>query len=464
MTKILIIGKSGRVDVIATALSLSKRDKQLYAFSEVSNPGLIKHCGEENIKLGKTDLWDDADGVNGVRKFAEKIKPDFAIIGPEEPLATGIVDELEAIGIPCVGPTKVLAQIETSKAFTRELVSEYGIAGNPEYKIFKSGKTDGLEGYLRKMGSFVIKPDSLTGGKGVKVFGEHLHTIKESLDYCHEIFSTGHDSVIVEEKLDGEEFSLMSFCDGRNLIDNVVVQDHKRLDIDDSGPNTGGMGSYSCANHSLPFLKDEHLQQASEINRAVALALADKCKKEYKGILYGGFMLTRDGIKLIEYNARFGDPEVMNTLSLLKTDFIEVCEAMIHGTLDQVPVEFEKKASVCKYLVPSGYPTSNAYRKGINLSNLPENSDSLKIYFGAVNKKGNEFSLTGSRAIAFVGLGKSLAEAEKIAEEAIAIITKDNEGNVFHREDIGTQKLIEKRMKHISDIFCEPEAKLTAIC
>jgi phosphoribosylamine--glycine ligase len=225
----------------------------------------------------------------------------------------------------------------------------------------------------------------------------------------------------------------------------VVVQDHKRAWEGDTGPNTGGMGSYSCENHSLPFLRPEHLEQASAINKAVAHALHLRTKQKYKGVLYGGFMATRRGVRLLEYNARFGDPETLNVLSLLKTEFVDICEAIIDERLKQLPVVFDNRATVCKYIVPEGYPDAPVRNKQIDLSKVPKESDDLRIYHAAVERRGQELYLTGSRAVAFVGIGRNLEEAQRIAEEAASAVT----GPVYHRKDIGTEQLIRRRIEHM---------------
>ena len=296
----------------------------------------------------------------------------------------GIVNWLRReFGIPCVGPTKELARIESSKSFARRLLAKYGIPGNPRFRIFSG--LNGIESWLRELGGFVVKPDGLTGGKGVKVSGEHLRSIADAVVYCKEVLDEGHPSVVVEEKLDGEEFSLQSFCDGTHVVDMPVVQDHKRAHEGDTGPNTGGMGSYSCANHSLPFLSREDLGRASAINKLVAKALLEESGEPYKGILYGGFMATRDGVRLIEYNARFGDPEALNVLSLLRTDFADVCEAIIQGTLHKMRIRFEKLATVCKYVVPEGYPERPIKGEPIDWPRAAK-LEQLRIFEAAVNK------------------------------------------------------------------------------
>jgi phosphoribosylamine--glycine ligase len=450
-TKILGIDKSGRLDCALEAFSLSSRPKELYVLSEVKNPGLYSKSSGR-IRIGKTD------NVEDVITYAKEIHPDFVFIGPEEPLASGIVDELAKIGIPAVGPIKELAKLETSKRFTRELLHEFRIPGNPKYRTFtRTDDLSVLRRYLQEQKSFVIKPDGLTGGKGVKVFGEHLRNVTEAVDYCEEIFKGGQEDLLVEERLEGEEFSFQSFCDGRNVVDTIPVQDHKRAKDGDLGPNTGGMGSYSCEDHLLPFLKQGHLEQASHVNRLVAQALLKKTGKPYKGILYGSFMLTRDGLRVIEYNARFGDPEIMNVLPLLETDFIDICEAIIAGNLDKLNISFSRKATVCKYTVPDGYPTHPMNGAEIDLTSVSRSSHQMRLYYAAVDDTKGGLRLTGSRAIAIVGIGANLAEAEKIAEAESCKIR----GPVFHRSDIGTAKLIARRVAHI-DQLCSDSRPLTS--
>jgi phosphoribosylamine--glycine ligase len=305
---------------------------------------------------------------------------------------------------------------------------------------------DGVEDVLtRYEGRHVIKDDGLAGGKGVKVCGDHLLTMDDSLQFCSELVMLGHPFV-VEEKVEGEEFSLMSFCDGKTLRHMPAVQDHKRAFVGDKGPNTGGMGTYTDADHSLPFLGKEDIVTAQEINEQVAGALKTQCGAPYKGILYGGFMATKEGVKLIEYNARFGDPEALNLLTLLQTDFAEVCRAVADGTLDTTPVEFAHKASVCKYVVPEGYP--DAPRKGDSVVLPTELPEGVTVFLSAVDVKGGELVATGSRTVAVVGVAKTITEAEVLCEAVVREIP----GPFFHREDIGTAAVLERRMQHMKAV------------
>jgi phosphoribosylamine--glycine ligase len=445
----VVIDKSGRSPAIADALHRSASPVDLYILSEVTNPGL-----EETAK--KVFHSVKTDDPELVAKIVRGLNPDFVLIGPEEPLAAGVVDELRKFGIPSVGPTRKLAQLETSKSFTRELLTKYAIPGNLKYRVFRG--LEGIEGYLQSMDSFVLKPDGLTGGKGVKVFGEHLHSVAEGVGYCAELFGARQPAVVIEEKLDGEEFSFQSFFDGKHIVHTIPVQDHKRAKEWDTGPNTGGMGSYSCPDHLLPFLSHDHVRQAGEINRRVGEAVSREIGEPYKGILYGGFMLTKDGLRVIEYNARFGDPEVMNVLPLMDTDFVALCKAVIGGTLDRLMVRFKRQATVCKYVVPESYPGKSDVNGEIKLDGvmkLPGLKDRLRMYYAAISEQDGRLFLTGSRAVAFVGIADSLIEAEKIAEEAASLV----EGPVFHRRDIGTAEQIQKRVDHMHRITGEAERR-----
>ena len=241
--KILIIGSGAREHAILKSLSNSKAENELFCVGTNLNPGISQICKEIVIK--------DINNTSLITRYAKDRKISLAIVGPENPLEAGISNELLDIGIQVIGPKKELAQIETSKTFTRNLLNEYNIPGGPKYKSFKS--LVGASEFLEHLGDdYVVKYDGLAGGKGVKVSGEHLLSKEDALQYCHEIVKKG-GSFLIEEKFIGEEFSLMSFSDGVSLKHMPLVQDHKRAYENDLGPNTGGMGTYTDANHSLPF-------------------------------------------------------------------------------------------------------------------------------------------------------------------------------------------------------------------
>jgi phosphoribosylamine--glycine ligase len=433
---ILIVGSGAREHAMARALARSVQEPELVCFSGARNPGIVALCGVYGV--GRIT---DAEAVAA---FAVEHGVTLAVVGPEAPLAAGVADALWAARVSVVGPTQSLARIESSKGFARGLLAEYGIGGNPLFQRFET--MDGVEEVLaRWQGRHVIKDDGLAGGKGVKVCGDHLLTVEDSLAFCRELIAAGHPFVI-EEKIEGEEFSLMSFCDGKTLRHMPAVQDHKRAFDGDVGPNTGGMGTYSCADHSLPFLKAADIETARSINERVAKALAKECGAAYQGILYGGFMATADGVKLIEYNARFGDPECLNLLTLLETDFVTVCRAIADRMLSEVDVSFARLASVCKYVVPEGYP--DAARKGDVVVLPVDVPDGVTVFLSAVDVRDGELVATGSRTVAVVGVGEGLAEAEALCEGVVREIP----GPFFHRADIGTAVAIERRVEHMKAV------------
>ena len=434
--KILVIGSGAREHAIIRALDRSPQEKEIYCLASNMNPGIAELCDE--LTIGNIN---DPDFVVS---YAKEMGATLAIIGPENPLANGVADALWDGGIKVVGPKKDLAQLETSKAFTRDLLNEYDIPGGPQYETFNS--MDRVEDFLTELGeNYVVKYDGLAGGKGVKVSGDHLHSHEEALAYCNELVDKNGEFVI-EEKFIGEEFSLMSFCDGETLKHMPAVQDHKRAYEGDTGPNTGGMGTYSDADHSLPFLTEDDIAEAHDINIATATAVKDKFGEGYKGILYGGFMATANGVKLIEYNARFGDPEAMNVLSLLQSDFIDICNGIANGTLENVDVSFQNKATVCKYAVPEGYPDSPVKGEPIDVSGVT-NSDGL--FYASVDIQNGQLVEAGSRTVAIVGIADTISEAEAIAEKEVSSIS----GPLFHRTDIGTEAVIQKRINHMNSIL-----------
>lgn len=426
--KILVVGGGGREHALADALSRSS-NVEIYSVMGKENPGIAALSADVYI-CRETDIHRVADyaAANGV---------EYAVVGPEAPLEAGIADELAARGIFCIGPRKEAARLETDKEFCRNLMRDHGIEGCPGYQAFHNP-----EEACRYIDShdvdLAIKPIGLTGGKGVKIMGEHVDAAGAK-DYIREI---GGD-VVLEERLIGEEFTLMAFVDGQHLVPMPLVQDHKRAYEGDVGPNTGGMGSYSMEDHSFPFVTDADRNRAFAIMEKVISALNAE-GLPYIGFLYGQFMNTADGPKVIEFNARFGDPEAMNLLSLLTSDFADVLVKMASGTLTPADVTFAHKASVCKYLVPEGYPDAPQEGQPLTIGDYGD----AKLFFANITLRDGEYYTQTSRTLAFVGLGDTLAEAERQAETAAASVS----GAVRYRKDIGTMGVLEKRIAHMRDI------------
>ncbi|MBT7929046.1 phosphoribosylamine--glycine ligase [Candidatus Peregrinibacteria bacterium] len=439
--QILLLTSSARGHAIAESLSKSSHNPDIISISPRSNPGIKKIAKQEYV----SDLMDFDSALD----IAKKHDIDFAFIGPDDPIGAGMADALDSIGIPSVAPTKSLARVETSKAFTRNLLEQYGINASPKFMSFDRADPELLSKYIEQdlSGEFVVKYDGLRGGKGVKISGEHLNSTEEGVKYAIECIEECGQTVI-EEKLNGVEFSLISFTSGTLVVDTPAVQDHKRAYNGDTGPNTGGMGTVSDANHSLPFIEQRHLDRAKEINRQVAAALQEQCGVPYKGILYGGFIITREGVKLIEYNARFGDPEALNILPLLKTDFVDICQAILTNSLTDDLVSFHEKATVCKYITPEGYP-NNKDQKGQQIE-FPEMPENAELFYGDLTEDSNgNLILGGSRTAGIGGIGDTIEEAQAIAQG----LCEQVKGPVRFRDDIGTKELMQQRVNTVKHLF-----------
>lgn len=437
MVNCLIVGHGAREHVIGETLVRGGAD--LFSFMSFKNAGLEDLS--KDIKIhSETDFQE-------ILEFSRIKKIDFAVIGPEAPLVVGIVDALEKGGIPCVGPKIEAAQLEGSKIFTRDLLDKYKISSNLISKTFDS--MEGVESYIKEMGeeNIVVKPEGLTGGKGVMVYGDHLFSMSDILGYCEDLVRS-KSRFILEEKCDGEEFTLQAFVDGKNVIGSPLVQDHKRAYEGDEGPNTGGMGSYSLQDHLMPFITQEDVSESLEDMKKTVAAVKAETGVEYKGFLYGQFMKTAKGLKLIEFNARFGDPEAMNVLPLLTSNFVEICWDIINGSLSN-NIEFVKKATVCKYLAPEGYPENPKRDETIEIDQNKLKQFGAKYYYASVYREGENIYTTTSRAMGVLGIADTIDRAEQIAEAGVGCI----KGKLFHRRDVGTQELLQKRIDHMNSLY-----------
>ncbi|MFC5136020.1 MULTISPECIES: phosphoribosylamine--glycine ligase [Haloferacaceae] len=421
---VLLVGGGGREHAIARALA---DDCSLYACASNRNPG-IRRLADGFETIEETD-------ADAIVAFATEIGADLAVIGPESALAAGVADALDDAGVYAFGPREAEARLETDKAYQRRFMREADVPGCPDFEVFDD--MDAACTYIDEYdGDLAVKPAGLTGGKGVKVIGDQV-TAEEAKAYLRD---ADYDRVVLEERLVGEEFTVQAFVADGEFRATPAVQDHKRAYEGDEGPNTGGMGSYSDTGPSLPFMRSGDYEAALDVLDAVVDALPD-----YKGVLYGQFMLTADGPKVVEFNARFGDPEAMNTLPVLDTPFIDVLTAARDDT--SLPeLEFSGEATVCKYAVPDGYPVEpdSGARIAVDEGSV---GDAL-LYYASVDEREDGLYTTTSRAFAVVGLGDSIAAAEAEADAALSAAGD----RVRIRHDIGKPELLEERIEHMTEL------------
>lgn len=429
--RVLLIGGGGREHAIAESIARSSKNPQLFAAMSKKNPGIARLC-KEHLLIKETDPK--------ILDFAIKNNIELAVIGPEAPLAAGITDILWEAGIPVVGPRRLAAKIEFDKAWTREFMNKYGISGCPRYRVFRKGES-GTDEYIDELGDVVIKPAGLTGGKGVRVMGDHFDR-EGARSYAREVLK--NDGLVIEERLIGEEFTVQAFVDGKTLAFAPSVQDHKRAFDGDKGPNTGGMGSYNDSKEILPFMKVSDYSDAKKIMTDTVKNIEKETGVPYQGILYGQFMATADGISVIEFNARFGDPEAMNVLPLLENDFLDVCSCIVKGELGKISVKFRKQATVCKYAVPEGYPDNPVKDSVIQVGHM----DDALLFYSSVYEKENRIYTTGSRALAVLGIADTIGEAEKKAQAGLSAL----KGALHSRRDIGTDEHVMKKIQHMKEL------------
>ncbi|GCF15441.1 phosphoribosylamine--glycine ligase [Haloarcula mannanilytica] len=440
---VLLVGGGGREHAIARSLADSPAD--LYACAGNRNPGIV----------ALADGFEALDTTNpkAVTTYAREVDATLAVIGPEAALAAGVADALDDAGIYTFGPQEQEARIETDKAFQRRFMREHDIPGCPDFETFED--MDAACEYIDEYdGDLAVKPAGLTGGKGVRVIGDQC-TAEEAKEYLR---SSDYDRVVLEERLVGEEFTVQAFVANGQLRVTPAVQDHKRAYEGDEGPNTGGMGSYSDSSLHLPFMDEDDYMDAVDVLRATVDAL-----EGYKGVLYGQFMLTETGPRVVEFNARFGDPEAMNTLPVLNTDFLDVLTA----ARDDEPLpqlSFRPMATVCKYAVPDGYPTDPDAGAKVTIdddvlaevvaehreqSDDAETAPEALLFYASVDDREDGIYTTTSRSYAVVGLAETIGGAEAIAEEALQ--RAGTEG-LRVRHDIGKADLVQQRIDHMNDI------------
>ncbi len=418
--KVLIIGKGGREHAIAWKLAQSKKLTKLYCAP--GNAGIAEFA--QCVPIGATD-------IEKLVEFAKSEKIDFTVVGMDDPLVMGVVDAFEAEGLKIFGPRKNAAILEGSKAFSKDLMKKYNIP-TASYENFDN--YDEALAYLRKQDMpIVIKADGLALGKGVLICNT-LEEAEEGLKeiMCDKKFGTAGNKVVIEEFLTGQEVSVLSFCDGKTVVPMVSAQDHKRAFDNDKGLNTGGMGTFSPSRIYTKELAEECMEK---IFKPTVEAM-NKEGRTFKGVIYFGLMLTPKGMRVIEYNARFGDPEAQVVIPRLKNDLLEVCEACVDGTLDKLNIEWEDNAAVCVMLASGGYPES--YEKGFEIKGLEEikKKDNIIVFHSGTALKDGKLVTDGGRVLGVTGIGKNLDEAIKIAYSGVELIDFEKK---HYRKDIGVK-------------------------
>jgi phosphoribosylamine--glycine ligase len=419
---VLLVGSGGREHAIAWKLAQSKRLSKLYIAP--GNPGTAK-CGQ-NVPISDTDIGQLLD-------FAKQNKIGLVLVGPEDPLAAGIVDAFEAAGIKAFGPTAEAAKLETDKAFAKQLIRSCLIPA-AEGKIFE--KFRDAKAYIATRDEpVVIKAAGLAKGKGVFVCNDPADGILAAEKImCERIFGEAGNTIIVEDKLLGEEASILAFVDGRNIYVMESSQDHKPIGDGDTGPNTGGMGAYSPA----PVVSDEMMDQ---IVREILVPTVDGMSRQgvpYKGVLYAGLMMTAGGPRVLEFNARFGDPETQPILVRLKSDLLEVCLAVCEGRLDEVTLRWDSRPAVCVVMASGGYPGD--YEKGKVITGLEkaEQLDDVIVFHAGTRIQDGLVVTNGGRVLGVTALGESIAQAKARAYKAVELI--EFEG-AYYRRDIADKAI-----------------------
>lgn len=416
--KVLIIGGGGREHAIAWKVSQSPKVDKLYCIPGNAGIGKLAECIDIAINDHKA-----------LAEFAVSEKIDLTIVGPDDPLAAGIVDVFEEKGLRVFGPRKNAAMIESSKVFSKDLMKKYNIP-TAAYENFDS--SDKAINYLKTSKyPIVLKADGLALGKGVLIcndYGEAVKGVKAIME--DKQFGCAGNQMVIEEYMTGPEVSVLAFCDGTHILPMTSAQDHKRAKDNDEGLNTGGMGTFSPS----PFYTEEVDAFCKKYIYQPTMDAMKSEGRDFVGILFVGLMLTKEGPKVLEYNARFGDPEAQVVLPRLGNDLVEVLEACIDGKLDQITLSFEDNAAVCVVLASHGYPEE--YEKGFEIQGLStfDNSSEYYVFHAATKKENGKILTNGGRVLGVTAIGDNLKEARRKAYKATDKIYFENK---YMRNDIG---------------------------
>lgn len=443
--RFLVVGSGGREGIFARRLA---KDVQVYAVIGHENP-LIVDCVRQS---GGQYTVDDANDPQTVLSFAKKHAVDLVFVNADQPLANGVVDALLKNGFGCVGGTRDASRIEWDKIYSMQMVHKVCPEFAPLYRVVSDvcelkGAVSEFESAGTKV---VVKPQGLTGGKGVKVMPEHLPTYGDCIDYAASLLEKNtEEKVLLVEKLDGIEFTIMGITDGTNLVLSPASYDYPFRHEDDRGAGTGGMGCFTDSGPGLPFMSGRDLDDC----RTIMQRILDEMRSKglvFNGILNGGFFKTRDGIKFMEFNGRFGDPEVLNILSVLDGSFSELLESICNKTLSGSAVSFLKKASVVKYMVSKEYP-GEGEPTAFALDEEAINAIGVEIFFAScVRTDRHQYrTLKTSRVVAFVAVSDTIEEASVLVNEAIDAHVQSK---LEYRRDIGSKKSLEKLEKINAEI------------
>lgn len=418
--KVLLVGNGGREHALAWKLAQSPKVDQV--FVAPGNAGTALETGMENLAIA-------VDDIDGLLAFAKEQGVELTVVGPEAPLVAGIVDRFTEAGLRCFGPTKAAAQLEGSKAFTKDFLARHNI---PTAAYGNFTDIDEAVAYVKQVGApIVVKADGLAAGKGVII----AHTEQEAIDAIQDMLAgnafgdAGH-RVVVEEFLVGEEASFIVIADGTNSLPMASSQDHKARDNGDLGPNTGGMGAYSPAPVVTPEVHDLIMKQVIEPTISGMAAEGNS----FTGFLYAGVMVSPEGeIKVLEFNVRFGDPETQPIMMRLRSDLVDLLDAALDGKLDTASSDWDPRAALGVVLAAGGYPMD--YAKGKVIAGLPaESNEQAKVFHAGTTLSGDDVVTSGGRVLCAVGLGDTVTEAQ---QNAYALTHQISWENVYYRDDIG---------------------------
>lgn len=419
--KVLIVGGGGREHAIAWKISQSPKVSRLYCAPGNGGIASLAQC----VPIKAMD-------IEGIVEFAKSEGIDLVVVAPDDPLAAGMVDALESADIRAFGPNKAAAEIESSKVFSKNLMKKYGIP-TAAYEVFEND-SDALD-YLRTCSyPTVIKADGLALGKGVIIandFEEAQDAVRSIMS--DKIFGNAGNRVVIEEFLTGTEVSILTFTDGETLVPMISSQDHKRALDDDMGPNTGGMGTFSPSRIYTDEVDEWCMKN-------IFMPTIDAMRKEgrrFKGVLYFGLILTADGPKVLEYNARFGDPETQVVLPHLKTDIIDIFEAIIDERLADVNIEWDNRSAVCVILASGGYP--GKYRTGLEITGIEEaeKDPSVTVFHAGTKLEAGKYYTAGGRVLGVTAVADTIDDARA---KAYAAVGKINFEGMHYRKDIGIKK------------------------